>query len=327
VIVDSKNDLNLTPHIAPLAELVLPTINPNLAKLRAPVALQPHESQTQGSRQRINGSAINGAANAIARGSMGGEPREYSVMSVEGKPTKRKGSAPANTDSQSIKSRRIGEHHLSASPSKRYSLPNELQNSGIFDEELIAKWKRLRQEVESPYSSTAETIARQHQRSRTLGNAGVLPRFGSQELQISPRSASSRGSSLLSGSWSQLHRGGRDKTNTDYFRLKARGIEKLPNGNVVPAAIKPLQKKRSYTAAYGDPNSQQQNAQKKIWAKETATEDASTSQNSRVRNPEEEDEELFAEARKIMNTITEGIDFYREETRRAASRSVSGEGA
>ncbi|KAI9766786.1 MAG: hypothetical protein M1840_006261 [Geoglossum simile] len=329
VIVDSKNDLDLTPHIASLAELVLPTISPNLAKLRVPIASQPLESQSQGSRQRTNGPAINGTANNIAHGSTGGELGEHSVMSpgnllmVKGKSTKRKGGASVDADPPPTKSRRIGEHYLSASPSKRYSLPNDLRGSDIFDEELLAKWKRLRQEVESPYSSPVETIVKQHQRSRTLGNTEGLSRLGGQELQISPRSSSSRGSSLLSGSWSQLHRGARDKTNTDYFRLKARGIEKLPNGNVAPAAVKPLQKKRPYD----DSDSQQQPAQKKIWAKGTTMEDTSIAQNSKVGKPEEEDEELFAEARKVMNTITEGIEFYRGETRRAASRSVSREGA
>ena len=44
----------------------------------------------------------------------------------------------------------------------------------------------------------------------------------------------------------------------------------------------------------------------------------------------EEDEELFAEARKVLGAMTEGMEFYREETRRITSRSgsqsVSGSG-
>jgi hypothetical protein len=130
---------------------------------------------------------------------------------------------------------------------------------------------------------------------------------------------------LQSGSWSQLHRGGRDKTNTDYFRLKARGIEKLPNGSVVPAVLKTLPKKRSHTVAYDDTDHLQRPAQKKVQVKENATQDASTTINSTAGGSDVEDEELFAEARKIMSTITEGIEFYREETRRVMSRSGSGE--
>jgi hypothetical protein len=317
VIVDGKGDLDFTPCVAPLAELVLPTVSPDLAKLRASEAPQLHALGKQRNRHRTDELSTNGATNGTAPTPMGRDVNEHSAAPsgnfsvIERRLIKRKESELAGVDSRLAESREGESTHSS----KRNSLPNDFRNGGIFDSDLLAKWKRLRREVESP----RPTVGR-HQRSRTVGNARIP-----EGQQTSPISTSSRGSSLQSGSWSQLHRGGRDRTNTDYFRLKARGIEKLPGGSVVPAAVKTLPKKRPYATAYGDADSSQRPAQKKVLVKENVAQDASASVNSTAGGSDEEDEELFAEARKIMGTITEGIEFYREETRRVMSRSNSGE--
>ncbi|KAH0538241.1 hypothetical protein FGG08_005160 [Glutinoglossum americanum] len=308
VIVDSNNDLDFTSHIAPLAELVLPTVSPNLAKLRASGALQLHRL---GKRRSHHGTDELSTANDIAPELIRSEAGEGSTSSgnsliIDKRPTKRKADESADTDPPSTKSRRKVGQPLTSPSSKRYSLPDDFQRGGIFDGDLLAKWKRLRQELETPDSRSAKAAVGQQ--------------------QTSPISTSSRGSSLQSGSWSQLHRGSRDKTNTDYFRLKARGIEKLPDGSVAPAALKALPKKRPYAAVRGDTDSLPRPAQKKVQVKGDATQDTSATVNSAARSSDAEDEELFAEARKIMGTIAEGIEFYREETKRALSRSASGEG-
>jgi nuclear mRNA export protein SAC3 len=141
---------------------------------------------------------------------------------------------------------------------------------------------------------------------------------------------------------------------TDYFRLKARGIATLPNGTPLAntAAFSLVRRKRSYdlnkpttperassrpiaksvpakpigremiipkTSAEQDKEMEAMKAR----AKSIMAEDKEKKEQSKKRLFDDDDEELLAKAKRIREQMDEGIEWFREEMQKSFSRSAS----
>ena len=139
---------------------------------------------------------------------------------------------------------------------------------------------------------------------------------------------------------------------TDYFRLKARGIATLPNGTPLAntAAVTLVQRKRSLddlsklptperssSSAFrsatpkfvGRPLSKistEQDVEEKTLktqAKSIMAGDTEKSDQSKKRLFDDDEEELLAKAKRIREQMDEGIEWFRTEMQKSFSRSAS----
>lgn len=142
---------------------------------------------------------------------------------------------------------------------------------------------------------------------------------------------------------------------TDYFRLKARGITTLPDGTPLASTVanQILRQKRSFDGAAKAPTPAPTGTQEtprsvsnhndrrregprssverdeeiqalKSRAKAVMAQDETTSRNNPKRSFEADDEELFERAKRVREQMDEGAGWYREQVERhSASRSFS----
>ena len=216
-------------------------------------------------------------------------------------------------------------------PRKRQSLPTDLGNDPRGSEAPIGT-KRKRND---PLLSTDEPVSRptklHHRRSQTLGNSVSAP-----PLRPSPThrtrvdiSKIPEGSMLYETLMKQARKvipnAKSDTTRTDYFRLKALGID--PDTPVVPST-----KKRSWDTAQlnGDcrsstssslPNSSSTPASKPSPAR-APTQKLHNASNPALAENKDDDEALFAQLRSIREALAESQQWMQSE-RKSIERSIT----
>ncbi|MCJ1393022.1 hypothetical protein MMC18_005894 [Xylographa bjoerkii] len=220
-----------------------------------------------------------------------------------------------------------------SSPSKRKSLPN-----GFNDEDTPHKSHIYH--GASQYDSSAESsnmsqnrpIKRHHKRSSTIDSTSQISSSGvSPRAQFNPMSSFAGGMSLLSDSVLKKARrlvpaGPTDTTRTDYFRLKAMGID--PNTPVVPATRKrrisdevEMNPKR---ASLLKPVTLSTSTTKPILVSSSKPSEPSSTRKSATTIADDSDEELFAQVRQVKAAMSESMSWYREERQKSElSRSSS----
>ncbi|MCJ1405131.1 hypothetical protein MMC11_008357 [Xylographa trunciseda] len=220
-----------------------------------------------------------------------------------------------------------------SSPTKRKSLSNGLDDANTSHKS--PKSHRVSQRdpsIESSNNSQQRSIKSHHKRSSTIDSTSQLSSssFGTR-ARFNPMSSFAGGASLLSDSVLQKARrlvpaGPTDTTRTDYFRLKALGID--PDTPVVPTTrkrrISDQVEVNSKRASLQSPANQFSST---ILSKSQASSKLPgfpTTHNPVLTKADDSDEDLFAQVREVKAAMSESMSWYREERQKSElSRSSS----
>jgi len=188
-----------------------------------------------------------------------------------------------------------------------------------------------------------------HKRSKTLGSLSDMgqPRHGSSaRAEALPRASPSRTESYLSSSTlakaRQLVPSGRlDTTQTDYFRLKALGIDPVTmSPSTMSASSKPkkraredesdmvLKKAPRLTPPRTKKSSTTDSRRQSLALDASRCPPGQTCSESSQANANDEDEQLFAQLRSVREAMSESISWFQDERAKSElSRGSSGEEA
>ena len=210
--------------------------------------------------------------------------------------------------------------------SKRTSLPNGPDNRSISTKSPNPERKRHKENTTVPTAAPQHRITKsQHKRSQTLdGPSGAMHhrRDPAAKPSFSPRSSFWSNASLINEEVQKQARrlvppGRTDTTHTDYFKLKAMGVN--PDTPIIPVC-----RKRRISEGYNESSSR-----KSFRTSPTDSSRPSSSQSKRldemkisdvteeseVASPanNDDDDELLAQVREIRNAMAESINWFREE--------------
>ena len=223
----------------------------------------------------------------------------------------------------------------SNSSHKRNSLPSSSQIRGPAEESNNSSIYRNHPRPTPAVSvSGKRPMQPHHRRSRTIGISNLLS-TSSGIIQtkskpiMNPRPSFDGSASLLSDSVLTKARrlvppGPTDTTRTDYFRLKARGLD--PDTPIVPATRKRRITDHTEVEArkrLSPPNGASTMSQPVRSIGSMSLADSRT-ERTVVSKRDDEDEELFAQMRQVRDAMAESITFFREEREKSElSRSNS----
>ncbi|MCJ1378761.1 hypothetical protein MMC17_001860 [Xylographa soralifera] len=220
-----------------------------------------------------------------------------------------------------------------SSPHKRKSLPN-----GVNDTDITRKSQKSYRVSQRDLSTESSNISQQrpikpcHKRSSTIDSTSQRSSSSvSSRPRFNPMSSVAGGASLFSDSALKNARqlipvGPTDTTRTDYFRLKAMGID--PNTQVVPAIRKrrisdqvEVNPKR---ASLLSPTNLSTSLIQSTPHASLAPLDHPVTIDPISIKADDSDEELFAQVRQIKAAMSESMSWYREERQKSElSRSSS----
>ncbi|MCJ1435111.1 hypothetical protein MMC27_004481 [Xylographa pallens] len=225
---------------------------------------------------------------------------------------------------------------LISSPLKRKSLPNGFSNEDT-PHKTHKSHKSHRESHRDPSTESLNApqqrpIKRHHKRSSTIDSTSHISNSSvSSRAQFSPISSFAGGASLLSDSVLKKARqlipvGPTDTTRTDYFRLKAMGID--PNTQIVPATRKrrisdqvEVNPKRASLLSPPKPSI---STIRPIPHASATPSGPFTIHHPVPNQTDDSDEELFAQVRQVKAAMSESMSWYREERQKSElSRSSS----
>ena len=216
-----------------------------------------------------------------------------------------------------------------ASSAKRQSLPSDFKpfTSDLSRIDVDNKRKRVEGET-SQDSVLKQRKTNGHKRSQTLGNSAVaFPHHGFRHRlhRLSPQAPKQSSSTLLSNTMLKQARNGTpnvksDTTHTDYFRLKALGIN--PNTPRVPLTKKQKSTSGTTHSAERVTKSAQMNPQVPNGHTNGQNKEILDVHKSENQSRNDDDEAFFASIRTIRDTLADSTCWFQAE-RQSLERSMT----